>query len=134
MTDSPDNLNLTAHTSRHRSQRRGLENGTVRKTGQRVSKWLGIYHVYLQRSDGTERRDKREIILGTVSEMGKSEAKDALRVFIRRRNSYLITQGLESEIRQALLYLADPRVISDEVLIDEVRRRRLASNFKKEVR
>jgi integrase len=84
MSGKPEEL--AAYTGSHRFRQRGMENGTVKKTGKRVKTWTGYYHVYRKQADGTERRDKAKKVLGPVSEMTKGEAEETLRVFIRRRN------------------------------------------------
>src|SRR5262245_41206372 len=79
-----DNRDLAAYTGSRRTRQRGMENGTVKKTGKRVKKWEGTYHVWVQLPGGTERRDPRRKVLGLCAEMTKGEAEEALRVFIRR--------------------------------------------------
>jgi integrase len=90
MPDLPEEL--TAYVRAHRIRQHGMENGYVEKTGKRVKKWRGYYHDYRQNPDGTQKRIKLKTILGPVSEMSKAQAEDALRLFIRRRNSLPVAE------------------------------------------
>lgn len=80
-----DELNLATYTAAHRTRRHGMENGTVKKTGKHVKKWIGHYHDYRTGPNGKTKRIRLSTTLGPVSEMTKAEAQEALRVFIRRR-------------------------------------------------
>jgi hypothetical protein len=93
-----NDLNLSAYSAVHRIRRHGMENGYVEKTGKRVKKWRGYYHDYRQQPDGTQKRIKLKTILGPVSEMNKAQAEEALRVFIRRRNSMPVTETPQATV------------------------------------
>src|SRR5215510_13392862 len=86
MTKMNDDLNLTAHTVAHRVREHN-EDGFVDVTGKREKKWRGWYHVYIAQPDGTQKRVKRERVIGPCSKMTKKEAKDEHRAWLRRSNS-----------------------------------------------
>lgn len=90
---------LASYTARHRTRRRNMENGTVKKTGKREKKWIGFYHAYKKLADGTERRDKARIILGRCADMTKGQAEEALRVFIRRKHEMPVTEVSRAKLK-----------------------------------
>jgi integrase len=74
-------VDLSAYTAKHRTRQHGIENGSVKAVGKKVKKWQGIYHVY----DDKGSRITRRVILGEYSKMTKTQAKENLRVMLRRR-------------------------------------------------
>jgi integrase len=70
--------------SRERYQR-----GSLTKIGKTRKMWRGRWHVYVKRSDGTEKLCKREKVLGPVSELTKGAAQEKLDALIKASTSQI---------------------------------------------
>jgi integrase len=77
-----------AHLGRSRH-----ESGWVEKTGKTIKKWRGYFHVYATLPDGTEKRLRRKVLLGTCAELTKGAAEDKLRDHIRESRGQRVATG-----------------------------------------
>jgi integrase len=74
------------------------ENGQVKRVGKRVKQWLGIYHVYVKQEDGSEKRRRRKVLLGTCATMIKGGAEDKLRDIIRVERGQYRAEAPEANV------------------------------------
>ena len=78
-------LNIAEYSAAHRNRERN-ENGWVKLVGKREKKWKGFFHLYEPQPNGTSKRVRRTIVLGSKAEIPtKGKAEDALRVIVRQQ-------------------------------------------------
>src|SRR5215472_16694955 len=73
-----DFKSIGRHMSRQRYQR-----GSLKRVGKTRKMWRGRWHVYIKRSDGSEKLCKREKILGLVAQLTKGQAQEKLDALIK---------------------------------------------------
>ena len=77
--------NIAAYSAAHRNRDHDV-NGWVKLTGTREKKWNGWFYVYQPQADGTSKRVRRKVTLGTKVELPtKGKAEEALRLIVRRQ-------------------------------------------------